>query len=469
MSAMALHADHRQQQTLSPRLQHAVKLLQLSSLEFAQELNQLLDSNPFLESEEAEAEVEVEVQADSDPQAEPQDETDDERDLWQAEGVASGQSADGGEGGDTGALDLIAMPGSLAQHLHGQLGVLKLPERDGLLASALVDSLDDDGYLRSELSELVAVTALSPPALPEELQIALCRVQSLDPAGVAARSLAECLLLQLQVVSDPAQRALARRILSEQLPALAARDLSGMARSLGRSVSEIDEVCALIRRLDPRPGAAFSHQQIHYLVPDLIARKLRGSWTVHLNPSVVPRLRLNQGYAELFQRHRGAQDHAMASHLQDARWTLKNVAQRFSTILSVGEAIVRRQQRFLDYGVMAMKPMGLREIADELGLHESTVSRVTNNKYIATPLGVFELKYFFSRAMTMASGNSCSGTALRGLVQDIIGAEKPGAPLSDAAITRQLARQGLVVARRTVTKYRQLLHIAAVGRQGRPA
>lgn len=457
MSSMALHADHRQQQTLSPRLQHAVKLLQLSSLEFAQELNQLMGSNPFLESEEAEAEVE------------PQDETEDERDLWQAEGVAYGQSGASGEGGDTSALDLIAMPGSLARHLHGQLGVLSLPQRDGLLASALVDSLDDDGYLRSELSELATVTALSPPALPEELQIALCRVQSLDPAGVAARSLTECLLLQLPALPDAAQRALACRILSEQLSALAARDVAGMARGLGRSVSEIDEACALIRRLDPRPGAAFGHQQIHYLVPDLIARKLRGSWTVQLNPTVVPRLRLNQGYAELFQRHRSAQDHAMAAHLQDARWTLKNVAQRFSTILSVGEAIVHRQQRFLDYGVMAMKPMGLREIAEELGLHASTVSRVTNNKYIATPLGVFELKYFFSRAMTMASGNRCSGTALRGLVQDIIEAEKPGAPLSDAAITRQLARQGLVVARRTVTKYRQLLHIAAVGRQGRPA
>jgi len=467
MSAMALHADQRQQQTLSPRLQHAVKLLQLSSLEFAQEVNQLLDSNPFLESEEAATETETD--ATDDAQAEPLDDAEDERDLWQGEGVPSGPTGGAGEGGDIGALDLIAMPGSLAQHLHGQLGVLSLPARDALLASALVDSLDDDGYLRSELSELTAVTALSPPALREELQIALCRVQSMDPPGVAARNLAECLLLQLPALADAAQRALARRIVSEQLPALAARDLAGMARNLGRSVAEIDAVCSLIRRLDPRPGAAFGHQKIHYLVPDLIARKLRGSWTVQLNPSVVPRLRLNEGYAELFQRHRGAQDHAMAAHLQDARWTLKNVAQRFSTILSVGEAIVRRQPGFLDYGVMAMKPMGLREIAEELEVHASTVSRVTNNKYIATPLGVFELKYFFSRAMTMASGNRCSGTALRGLVQDLIEAEKPGAPLSDAAITRQLARQGLVVARRTVTKYRQLLHIAAVGRQGRPA
>nr|WP_316639553.1 RNA polymerase factor sigma-54 [uncultured Roseateles sp.] len=460
---MGLQADHRQVQTLSPRLQHAVKLLQLSSLEFTQEVNQLMDSNPFLESEEGDPDIEA------DGLTEAEEAADDERDLWQAEGVASGRSGEGGERGDVSALDLIAMPGSLAQHLHGQLGVLSLPQRDGLLASAIIDSLDDDGYLRCELDELVAVTALSPPARRDELQIALRRVQSLDPAGVAARSLQECLLLQLPTLADAAQRELARRIVSEQLPALAARDVTGMARSLGCGPAEIEAVCGLIRRLDPRPGAGHGHQQIHYLVPDLIARKLRGSWTVQLNPSVVPRLRLNQGYAELFQRHRGAQDQAMASHLQDARWTLKNVAQRFSTILSVGEAIVRRQQRFLDYGVMAMKPMGLREIAEELGLHESTVSRVTNNKYIATPLGVFELKYFFSRAMTMASGNRCSGTALRGLVQDIISAEKPGAPLSDAAITRQLARQGLVVARRTVTKYRQLLHIAAVGRQGRPA
>ena len=206
------------------------------------------------------------------------------------------------------------------------------------------------------------------------------------------------------------------------------------------------------------------------MIPDVIVRKVRGQWNVQLNPAIIPKVRLNQVYAELFQRHkRGTQNAEMATHLQEAKWTMRNVEQRFSTILSVAEAIVSRQKHFLEFGAMAMKPLGLREIADELGLHESTVSRVTNNKYMATPIGVFELKYFFSRAMTTASGGACSGTAIRGLIKDIIEAEAPTAPLSDAEIARQLATQGLQVARRTVTKYRQLLKIEAVERRRRHA
>jgi len=200
-----------------------------------------------------------------------------------------------------------------------------------------------------------------------------------------------------------------------------------------------------------------------------VVKKRHGQWAVQLNPAVVPKVRLNQVYEKLFQRHRTAQNVEMGNHLQEARWTLRNVEQRFSTIVEVAQAIVKRQQNFLDYGAMAMKPMGLREIADEIGVHESTVSRVTNNKYIATPVGVFELKYFFSRAMQATSGRSFSGTAIRSLVNDIIDAETPEAPLSDAEITRQLASQGLVVARRTVTKYRQMLQIDAVDRRRRMA
>ena len=226
-------------------------------------------------------------------------------------------------------------------------------------------------------------------------------------------------------------------------------------------------VCDRIRRLDPRPGWRHGPSQVAYVVPDVVARKLRGQWSVQLNPAIVPRVRLNQVYAQLFQRHRSAHNTELGAHLSEARWTLHNVEQRFSTILDVARAIVKRQHSFLDYGSMAMKPMGLREIADELGIHESTVSRVTNNKYIATPNGVFELKHFFSRAMISANGSACSGTAIRGLIKDIIDAEQAEAPLSDAEITRQLAQQGLMVARRTVTKYRQMLKIAAVERRRR--
>ena len=342
-------------------------------------------------------------------------------------------------------------------------------ESNVTLAEAVIESLDDDGYLRTPLVELIEITALEPAATPNELAQALARVQSLEPAGVAARSVGECLLLQMPEIDCPAQRALAHTILNVHLEALAARDVQGLARRLGRPVVEVEAVCDRIRRLDPRPGWRFGASTVAYVVPDVLVRKVRGQWTVTLNPAVVPRVRLNQVYAELFQRHRSAQNAAMAGHLQEARWTVKNVEQRFSTILDVAEAIVRRQKYFLEYGAMAMKPLGLKEIAEEVGIHESTVSRVTNNKYMATPIGVFELKHFFSRAMVSANGSACSGTAIRGLIKDMIESERPDVPMSDAEITRHLSQQGLVVARRTVTKYRQMLKIDAVDRRRRHA
>ncbi len=308
---------------------------------------------------------------------------------------------------------------------------------------------------------------LSPPATEAEFQSALHAVQSLEPAGVGARTVAECLLLQLPAIGCTDARALAERIVSDHLPALAARDMGGLARKLDRSAAEVEAVCDRIRRLDPRPGWRFSAQRIAYVVPDVVVRKVRGRWLVDLNPAVVPRIRLNQVYASLYARHRSPQCAALGTHLQEARWTLRNVEQRFATILQVAEAIVQRQRNFLDHGSMAMKPLGLKEIADAVGVHESTVSRVTNNKYISTPSGVFELTHFFSRAMVSANGSALSGTAIRGLIQDLIEAEDSGAPLSDVEITRQLAEQGLMVARRTVTKYRQMLKIEAVDRRRR--
>jgi RNA polymerase sigma-54 factor len=336
-----------------------------------------------------------------------------------------------------------------------------------MLARCIVESLDDDGYLRTPLEELLDLAGMEPPASLHEMQIALKRVQSLEPAGVGARNVAECLRLQLPSIPCPTMRGLAQKIVDEHLQALAARDVVAMARQLGTTPAQVESVCDRIRRLDPRPGWRLGSSQVAYVVPDVIVKKHRGQWTVQLNPAIVPRVRLNQVYAQLFQRHRGAQNSEMGAHLQEARWTLRNVEQRFSTILDVAKAIVKRQRNYLDYGPMAMKPMGLREIADELGIHESTVSRVTNNKYMATPNGVIELKYFFSRAMISANGSACSGTAIRGLIKDVIEAENPDAPLSDAEITRQLAQQGLIVARRTVTKYRQTLKIEAVDRRRR--
>ncbi len=487
MGSMNFRAEHRQTHALSPRFQHAVRLLQMSSMDFAASVRDLLGKNPFLEVEEGDAgsddgssedasdggassDAESHSPGDSDtltPEwAAPPDGFDDDRELWRAD---SGSSGSRGDDSELSAMNLMAVETSLNTHLHGQLHLLPLTPRELLLACAIVESLDDDGYLRTPLDELTELETLDPPATLADMQAALRCVQALDPCGVGACSVAECLLLQLPTIECPQLRALAGRVVTDHLPALAARDTPALARALGESALRVQAVCDRIRRLDPRPGWRFGTARVAYVVPDVLVRKIRGVWSVQLNPAIIPRVRLNQVYAELFKRHRSADNADMAGHLQEARWTVHNVEQRFSTILNVAEAIVQRQKHFFEFGSMAMKPLGLREIAKAVGVHESTVSRVTNNKYMSTPCGVFELKHFFSRAMVTANGSACSGTAIRGLVKDMIDAEAQAAPLSDAEITRQLAQQGLVVARRTVTKYRQLLRIDAVDRRRRHA
>jgi RNA polymerase sigma-54 factor len=505
MTAMDLRVEHRQQQALSPRLQHAVRLLQMSSLDFAQVVHEVLGRNPFLEDEAllsdgadgsgvavngvpvADAPVsplspDGELRLNDGAMAPSSDgggdddgggveagvmsAGEDERESWQGDGTNRLRRA---EDGEMSVMELLAAEPSLATQLHSQVDLLPLGERDRALAKAIVESLDDDGYLRTPLDELAKFTELDPPASVDEMQIALRHVQALEPAGVAARDVGECLKLQLPLIEDEQVRALADAIVTDHLQMLAARDVNGLARALNRPVGEVEATCERIRRLDPRPGWRCGASQVQYVVPDVIVKKVRGEWTVQLNPAIVPKVRLNESYAELFQRHRCSDHGELAAHLQEARWTLRNVEQRFATIVLVAQAIVRRQQHFLEFGPMAMKPLGLREIADEVGLHESTVSRVTNNKFMTTPLGVFELKYFFSRALVCPSGHACSGTAIRGLIKDMITAEQPHDPLSDAEIARQLARQGLKVARRTVTKYRQLLRIDAVERRRKHA
>jgi len=478
MSFLTLQPRQRQQHTVTPRLQHAVRLLQLSSLDFAQEVHDAMGRNPFLEVEDSPQDAGHADVAASDGESEPRGidleaaapiaDAPYDRDNWQQSSSSVRQQ--GGES-EIGALDMIAADVGLRQHLHGQINVLPLEQRDHALACAIIESLDDDGYLRVELDELAETSGMSPAVEEAEMQIALKRVQSLDPPGIAARSVAECLMLQLPAIDDAAERELAREIISGHLDRLAQHDVSGLARLLKRTPAEIEAACERIRHLSPRPGWNVEPTATQFITPDVIVRKVRGRWTATLNRAVVPRVKLNQTYASMFQEHRDSQHGELAQHLQEARWTVKNVQQRFSTILMVAEAILKRQQHFLEFGPMAMKPLGLREIATELGLHESTVSRVTNNKYMATPVGVFELKYFFSREMATASGAACSATAIRGVIKGMIDAESPSDPLSDAQIARLLVRQGLKVARRTVTKYRQLLKVASVERRrrvGRP-
>ena len=431
-ATLSLGTAQRQTQTISPRLQQAVRLLQMSSLEFSAMVEDQLGQNPFLEEDpDAEARS-APAQAETTPV--------EDRELWRMERSGASQRADDSQ---VSAMELMPERSSLQDHLHGQISVMNLSERDRVLAAIVIEALDPDGYLR----------------------IALKRVQALDPPGVGARSVCECLQLQLPAIECPDTRALATAIVQEHLSLLAQRNTAALARALHADPFRVDAACKRLRMLDPRPGWRFESSLPPYVVPDVLTQRIRGQWRATLNPAVMPRVRFNQVYADLFRRHRNRADAEMASSLQEARWTVRNVEQRFSTILDVADAIVRRQQHFLEFGAMAMKPMGLREIAQELGVHESTVSRVTSNKYIATPAGVFELKYFFSRALVSRSGSACSGTAIRGLVKEMIDAEPSGQPLSDAEIARRLSAQGLTVARRTVTKYRQALHIDAIERR----
>ncbi len=457
MNSTVLQAATQLTPALSPRLQRAVRLLQMSSLDFSQMVRQALDSNPFLEADDLQE------------AADPADREDGPREAetvtgWETD-LPVTRRAEPGEGS---VMDTLAAPTTLATHLAGQLNVMPLPERDRVLALALVHCLEEDGYLRLPLHEAGAAAGLQPPPDPQELSIALRRVQALDPPGVGARELAECLLLQIAQAPASALRAdreLAARIVRDHLHALATCDATTLARRLGLPDEAVQAACQAIRRLDPRPGTRHGAQGIHYLTPDVVVRYRRGQWVASLNPAVIPRVRVNRRYAQwLLHDHPGAYPE-LAAHLQEARWTVRNVEQRFATILSVARAILQRQHRFLAYGPMAMRPLALREIADAVGVHESTVSRVTNNKYMATPCGVFELKYFFSRALATARGGECSPTAIRNLVRELIATEDPHAPLSDVALAQVLARQGLNVARRTVTKYRQQLKIAPAPRR----
>lgn len=477
----ALRIEQRQHQTLTPRLQQAVRLLQLSSLDFAQEVAQAMDTNPFLEEDpegapavaqnapvdavtEATASWETVPEAPAEPSsvAEP---------SWERDGWTANVGTGGQRGNMDGELDLVEMMAadlSLRDHLHGQINVMPLSTRDRMLTALIIESLDEDGYLRVGLDEVMQMAELQPAVDMEEMHVALKLVQSLDPSGVAARDVRECLLLQLRSLEDPAERELAQRVVSDHLDRLAMRDVPHLARALDRTPAQVEAVCERIRHLDPRPGWRFGASNVQYVTPDVIVRKGKNNqWITMLNPDVVPKVRLNQMYAELFQQHRESGHAELAAHLREARWTVRNVEQRFSTILDVADAIVRRQCHFFEFGPLAMKPLGLREIAEELGLHESTVCRVTNNKYMATPSGVFELKYFFSRALPTPGGGAASATAIRGMIRDMIEAENSADPLSDAQIARQLAREGLSVARRTVTKYRQMMKLPAVEKRRR--
>lgn len=351
---------------------------------------------------------------------------------------------------------------SLREHLLSQLKLMPLSARDQSLTMLLVDSINDDGYLEETLEEIAAELPLELEVDELELQTALRHIQHLDPAGIGARNVSECLTLQLNLL--PANTPfldLALSIAQAHLATLAARDFTKLRKVLGCDDNTLKQVQQLITSLNPRPGSAFSIiGSEHYIQHEVIVKKVKGIWIASLNDGVIPKLKINQLYAGILKRNRDSSSQYLQSQMQEAKWMIKNIQQRFSTILRVSQAIVDRQRNFLEYGEVAMRPLVLREIADELELHESTISRVTTNKYMLTPRGIFELKYFFGSSVSTDSGGTCSATAIRALIKQLVEQENPKKPYSDSQITDLLAKQGIVVARRTIAKYREALNIA---------
>ena len=507
---------------LTPQLQQSIRLLQLSTLELGQEVDQMLDDNPFLERGAVEAEREefglpqadapvsqadreaevasysVAEYQDSSKVSSEKDSDDaglqvDDGPNWDGDGTVSLSPDDSEWGGEahakgnnlTGddemdATELARNQESLPSFLHRQALAMRLSDEDCAALRFVIESLNDDGYLEDTLDDLARGLAGDDEAQIEQMvhhfTVALGLLQSLEPTGVGARNLAECLTLQLKALrklSDPrvdqAVVKVAVRICAQPMTLLARRDIKHLTQLCNASDANVRAAIILIGRLEPRPGRKFVDVERNIVVPDVLVVKVsngaNAKFQVRLNPEVMPRLRVHDVYANALKGHKAGGSEAanvvaLQQRLQEARWFIKNIQQRFDTILRVSSAIVDRQKSFFSHGALAMRPLVLREIADELGLHESTISRVTTAKYMATPFGTFELKYFFGSGLGTESGGNASSTAVRALIKQFVAAESPTKPLSDNQLSEMLKEQGIECARRTVAKYREGLRIA---------
>lgn len=490
----ALKLGLSQNLTLTPQLRQAIRLLQLSAVELEAEINELLDANPLLErveaepdagSEDAEAPVEpVEpaVTASGDGPAAAADEgpvpdsaaatedDDGERavddaslDDWSMEELGDAAwEARGPAADDDGDIygHRAAAAESLTEHLARQLDFAPWSPRDRRIAEAIIASLDDDGYLRETNDALRELVGGDVGALTDaEIEAVRHRLQRFDPAGVASRTLAECLMVQLgELPADTPQLALARILVAEHLEALA-RDGLRLAHRLAVAPADLEHAIELIRGLCPRPGQTLAAAPPEYVVPDVYADKVDGRWRVRLNPACQPTLAVNRHYERLAAGARGEDGSYLRGRLQEARWLIKSLAARGETLTKVANCLVRQQGAFLDYGPQAMRPLTLREVAAEIGVHESTVSRVTTRKYMHTPRGTFELKHFFSVGLATDEGGEASATAIRAMIRKLVDEENPARPWSDSAMADELKRRGIAVARRTIAKYREAMRI----------
>ncbi|MDP8566486.1 RNA polymerase factor sigma-54 [Methylophilus aquaticus] len=492
---------------LTPQLQQSIRLLQLSTLELTQELEAILQENPLLEMadgeegefEETSAASEISTPASAEeassfdvatqkditaPSETLREELHDElggvegeqpnlneefsppefEDSYEEFGSTSSWDESGRSNHDDDDSDFTRQDThsiSLREHLIDQMQLAHLSQRDMSLVKLLLDSINDDGYLELDLQE---ISEQLPPELEVELlelETALKLIQNLDPIGVGARDLRECLLIQLQRLdTETLFRVQAMNIVKDHLALLANKDFVKLRKVLACDEQTLKGAQQLIRQQNPKPGSAFSSfSHDHFIQHDVVVKKIKGIWIATLNDGAIPKLRINQMYADILKRNRENSGQYLQSQMQEAKWMIKNIQQRFSTILRVSQAIVDRQRNFFEHGDIAMRPLVLREIAEELDLHESTVSRVTTHKYMLTPRGVYELKYFFGSSVATDAGGSCSATAIRALIKQMVAEENPKKPLSDNQITDTLAQQGIVVARRTIAKYRESLSI----------
>ena len=471
----ALQLRLSQHLTLTPQLQQSIRLLQLSTMELNQELDTFLMENPLLEREDGEtqahpvAALHQPADGTGDAPANPASEIASEETAldgqtqidWYSDGPASGGGRDDGE--DSDYPQVAADSPSLREHLLEQVSLTNLEPRDRRLVELLIDALAEDGYLTMPLEEVAELIPAELGVESEELMIALRNLQSLEPTGVGARNARECLELQLLALPvDTIGRERALAIVREHLALLAAHDFARLKKALGCTDEGLREAQLLIQTLNPHPGAAFASFETRYVVADVYVRKTKNVWVASLNQDAVPKLRINRMYADILQSSRGNSGSPLSQRLQEARWLIKNVQQRFETILRVSQAIVDRQRHFFEHGEVAMRPLVLREIAEALSLHESTISRVTTQKFMLTPRGIFELKYFFGSHVATDAGGACSATAIRALIKQFICAEESKRPLSDSKLAQILGQQGIVVARRTIAKYRESLHIPPV-------
>ncbi|SFU45042.1 RNA polymerase factor sigma-54 [Xenorhabdus koppenhoeferi] len=459
-----------QQLTMTPQLQQAIRLLQLSTLELQQEIQQALETNPLLEQDELHQEVENRDLPETEMEVMDTREALEQKDMpkelpldtsWDeiyTAGTLSGSHSDHGD--DDFPVYQGETTQTLQDYLMWQAGLTPFTETDAAIATSIIDAIDDSGYLTASTEEILACIG-DDELTPEEVEAVLKLIQHFDPIGVAARDLRECLFIQLSIL-PPETPYLneAKLVVSKYLELLGNRDFRNLLRQSKLKENVLKEAIDIIQSLEPKPGLVVNTGESEYVIPDVLAQKENDSWQVRLNTDSIPRLRINQHYAALGQlTHNESDSLFIRNNLQEAKWLIKSLESRNETLLKVARCIVGRQQDFFEYGEEHMKPLVLADIACQVDMHESTISRVTTQKYLYSPRGIFELKYFFSSHVNTDSGGEASSTAIRALVKKLVAAENPAKPLSDSKLTSMLADQGIQVARRTVAKYRESLSI----------